>query len=168
MTYESVLKTNSTLFDKEDAGISNFLSNSHYLNIYKKNPPIKTYKQCFAFNPFLIDILTETDFTDINFQSNLYRLLNGRLEIEKFSYYLLPLILFWFSNLSHLDIIGFGHFDKDRYFGGNRSSYDAYQNAYEPALQFYSKIKFNKKITVSIDKSSLLYSLAQLINNSNI
>lgn len=167
-THKSVLETNATLFNKEGAGISNFLSNSNYLNIYKKNSPIKTYKQCFAFNPFLIDVLTETDFSDIDFESNLYRLLYGRFEIEKFSYYLLPLILFWFNDLSHLDIIGFGHFDKDRYFGGNRNSYDAYQNAYEPALQFYSKINFNKKITISIDKSSLLYSLAQLINNSKI
>ena len=44
--------------------------------------------------------------------------------------------MYWFKNLSELEIYGFGFFEKERYLEGNNASYNAYKSAYNKILPF--------------------------------
>lgn len=180
LTFENLFSTNLKVWNKKNAGISNFLSNEKYVEIYETSPPAISYNACFTKDPSIIDygeslkycesskkFITVPKLFDknIDFRSTLYRVKNGRKEIDKLTYYVLPMLMYWFKNLSELEIYGFGFFEKERYLEGNNASYNAYKSAYNKILPFYKKNKFEPEINLSISKDSYFYELKNALKN---
>lgn len=164
--YESILNVNKKINGNSKFGISDFIKNKSYLSMYEKNPIIETYKNCFIQNPTLILNNEESAIKqNIHFQDNLCRFTNGKGEIDKLTYFLLPIIFYWFKYIKNLDLMGFGFFDQQRYKGGNTSSYKKYKQAYDKILYVYKNTETLPKIRVSIDHDSYFYSLKEILHN---
>lgn len=163
LDFPSLTETNKKLFGRSNFGITDFLSNFNYTSIYKKQPPISCYKNCFSQNPNSIEPFSSSK--DIDFKKQLFRFTNGHSEIEKLTYFLLPLCLFWFKNLESLDLFGFGFFSQSRYMGGDNRSYSAYMHAFDKILPLYNRIKFSPTINLDIKKESYFQPLKQSLQN---
>jgi predicted transport protein len=168
LNYPSILSTNKEMFNDPTFGIKDFLSQTNFLNLYQLKPPSLTYRHCFTKNP--TTIINYSDKKNKNkkccLQSELCRFTNGPKEIDKLTYFLLPIIFYWFQKIQHLDLIGFGFFKQERYSGGDKSSYSQYKEAYNKILPYYSQIKFDPHFEISIERESFFYSLIQSIKHN--
>lgn len=164
--YESILNVNKKINGNPKFGISGFIKNKSYLSLYKTNPIIETYKNCFAQNPtFILNNEKSAIKQNICFQDDLYRFTNGSGEIDKLTYFLLPMVFYWFKCIKNLDLKGFGLFNQQRYKGGNTSSYKKYKQAYDKIVYLYRSIEFPPKIHVSIDHDSHFHDLKEILHN---
>jgi len=83
-----------------------------------------------------------------------------RLNTDKFSCYLLPLVLFHFKNLKKIDCIGFGDFDVDRGWGSQRSDgYEDYKETFDIVVPYFKNFfeKNNIEINFLGDTSNNYY-----------
>ncbi len=154
LNLENLFESNIRIYNNPHGGISGFMSNQRFLSIYKNNAPINTYKKYFSSHPYIIDCSIHKSNRVVDFKQKFYRIKNGRGEIDKLTYFLLPLIFFWFKSLKRLHITGFGYFRQPRYKGGDSSSYSKYLEAYKNIFPLYRKINFGTDVSVSISKSS--------------
>lgn len=160
---ESLLKTNKLLFNNESFGITDFLKHMSSFDLYKDQPPCNSYNICFTKNPTLLNY--PGHYPSVPLKNELIRFSNGKKEIDKLTYFLIPMVIYWFKNLSKLEIYGFGFFEKDRYFKGDRFSYSAYKSAYDKIIPFYKKNKFEPEIDLSISKDSYFHELKNALKN---
>lgn len=161
LTLNDLFATNLKVWKKKNAGISNFLENKKYVETYKSPSPLKSYNNCLHMDAVVIQA-KDSFKKNIDLKSNLYRFMNGTKEVDKLTYILIPIILFWFKDLETLSVTGFGYFDKQRYFGGNKSSYTAYKAAYKNILPFYREMLARLNINISINKSSYFSELSRI------
>ncbi len=162
--YPTLLSSNKNIFGSSRFGITDFLSNKEYTDFFKRYPPFNSYYSFLNQEASMVNAESPNTKIDINFSKKLYRLYSGKSEIDKLTYFMIPLILFFFKNLSNLNIYGFGYFQNQRYSGGTKTSYPKYKNAFKKILPLYRGPAFNKNIILSIDKSSFYSELSSLKN----
>jgi hypothetical protein len=162
--FSSLLISNKKLFRTSSFGITDFLSNKKYTDLYKENPPFTSYDCFLGQEARMVNIDPPGINAGIDFSKKLYRFQNGKAETDKLTYFVLPLLLFFFKDLSNLKILGFGHFESQRYFGGTKSAYPKYKSAFKKILHLYKRSTFNGIPSLSIDKSSF-YSELESLNN---
>ena len=159
-SFNSLLNTNRTLNGSETFGFTDFLRNPESVNLYKSHPPGEVFKECYCKTPTPIQF-DQTE--DINLSEELYMIRNYGNELDKLTYYLLPLIFNFFTNLSRLELLGFGTFNYDRYSGAS-GSYGEYISAYDQILPHLKKIKINQKVDITLEEESYFKEVETIFN----
>ncbi len=149
-SFENLLKTNEHLNGSKSFGFTDFLSNSRSIDLYKSHPPRDTFKNCIFETPTIVNY---DSIKNLNLSNRLYMIRNHSNELDKFTYYLLPLILYFFKAVKHLEFVGFGTFSENRYKGG-RGSYSKYIQAYDKIIPYLKQTKINTKISISLEDNS--------------
>ena len=149
-SFESLLATNKFLNGSESFGFTDFLRNDSLVNLYKDNPPSEIFKECLCENPTTVNF---DQIENLNLSDRLYMIRNYGNELDKFTYYLLPVIFNFFKNLSTLKCLGFGTFGFDRY-RGTSGSYSEYVRAYDQILPHLNNVKINQNVDIKLEDDS--------------
>ena len=148
--FENLLQTNEHLNGSKSFGFTDFLSNSRSVDLYKRNPPQDVFKDCVFDTPITVNY---DNIKNLNLSNNLYMIRNYSNELDKLTYYLIPLIFYFFKNLERIKFLGFGTFSENRYRGG-KGSYSEYIKAYDKIIPQLNETKINTKVCISLEDGS--------------
>ena len=111
-----------------------------------------SFKGVFAIE--METLFNEIKDVDVDFSSKFFLLRLTKQNIDKFTCFLMPLVLFFFKNLKEIKTIGFGNFDEAR-LDGSKLGYAEYIESTKKTSPMINKELKKRSINFSCEKESI-------------